>query len=163
MCQAARLFVNRILATLREAPEQGYVKLSDEFHKDINWFNTLLRYFNGTVFFNRFDIPAVTNIYLDASLIGVGGVWNNKVYQWAIPKFVNMNISIVHLEMINLLVALRLWYSTLCNSKLILYCDNMAVVSVLNTGKGYDALLLAIARNIWLTAASANIANSIHA
>ncbi len=51
---------------------------------------------------------------------------------------------------------MRLWCKQLSSIRLVLHCDNMAVIGIL-TGKGYDALLLAIARNIWLTAAAADI------
>ena len=35
----ARLFVNRVLATLREALESGPITLTVDFHKDIAWLN----------------------------------------------------------------------------------------------------------------------------
>ena len=34
----ARLFTNRMLAVLRGAPDNGYVKLDSGFHEDILWF-----------------------------------------------------------------------------------------------------------------------------
>ena len=43
----ARLFVNRILAVLCNAPCTGSFKLPDMFFKDINWFNLFLEDFNG--------------------------------------------------------------------------------------------------------------------
>ena len=49
----ARLFVNRILNTLRKAPEKVYVKLDQGFAKDIVWFNQFLSQFNGSVFFYK--------------------------------------------------------------------------------------------------------------
>ena len=39
----ARLFVNRILSTLRSMPKYGYVKLDRNFYKDIAWFLTIFR------------------------------------------------------------------------------------------------------------------------
>ena len=38
----ARLFVNRILAVLKMAPDKGYINLTQEFNKDIAWFNAFL-------------------------------------------------------------------------------------------------------------------------
>lgn len=49
----ARLFVNRILATLREAPNEGFIELSPAFHRDIAWFNSFLPSFNGQIYFNK--------------------------------------------------------------------------------------------------------------
>ena len=39
MCETGKLFVNRILSTLRKAPDKGYVTLDQGFAKDIAWFN----------------------------------------------------------------------------------------------------------------------------
>ena len=49
----ARLFVNRILATLRESPESGHTSLPPAFHRDIAWFNTFLPVFNGQVYLKK--------------------------------------------------------------------------------------------------------------
>ena len=154
----ARLFVNRILAALKAAPDKGYVTLTSEFSKDIAWFNAFLIKFNGRTFFSKHFHNPVSNVYLDASLIGLGGVWMNKVYQCLVPSIdVTHNVSIVHYEMINILLAIRLWAKELHNKCLCFHCDNMAVVSILNSGRGQDSLLLSIARNIWLTAANHDI------
>ena len=45
----------------------------------------------------------------------------------------------------------------LSGKRLVIHCDNAAVVSILNTGRGQDSLLLAIARNVWLLAANSDI------
>ena len=75
-----RLFVYRILNTLREAPGKGYVKLDQGFAKDIAWFNQFLYQFNGSVFFYKELQPPITTIYLDMCIKGIGGGWNNQVY-----------------------------------------------------------------------------------
>ena len=154
----ARLFVNRILAVLKLAPAKGYINLTQDFGKDIAWFNAFLLQFNGRIFFSKELQKPINNVFLDASLVGLGGVWNNKVYQCLVPIIdLNYNVSIVHFEMINILLALRLWASEFNSKCLHVYCDNSAVVSILNTGKGLDPLLLAMARNIWLLVATQDI------
>ena len=106
----ARLFVNRILAVLKLAPAKGYINLTQDFGKDIAWFNAFLLQFNGRTFFSKELQKPINNVFLDASLVGLGGVWNNKVYQCLVPIIdLNYNVSIVHFEMINILLALRLW------------------------------------------------------
>ena len=154
----ARLFVNRILAVLKMAPDRGYITLNKDFTKDIAWFNAFLLQFNGRTFFSKGLQKPINNVYLDASLVGLGGVWNNKVYQCLVPVIdLNYNISIVHFEMINILLALRLWATDFNGKCLHVYCDNSAVVSILSTGKGQDPLLLAMARNVWLIASTSDI------
>ena len=67
----------------------------------------------------------------------------NQVYAIKIPKNYE-NYSIVLLEMLNILVALRVWQ----NSGQVRKCDNQAVVSILNSGKTQDLTLVAMARII---------------
>ena len=154
----ARLFVNRILSTLRGAPDKGYVSLDQGFAKDITWFNQFLSQFNGSVCFYKELQPPITTMYLDACLTVMGGCWNNQVY--ALPNTHLVDIhdkTIVHLEMVNILVALRLWGKQLQHFKLILNSDNEAIVHMLQSGRGRDQFLLAVARNVWLITSTMDI------
>ena len=51
------------------------------------------------------------------------------------------NYSIVHLEMINILVALKVWAYQWKDKKIRIKCDNMPVVEVLTSGKTKDGVL----------------------
>ena len=68
-----------------------------------------------------------------------------------------METDICHLEMLNIVVASKLWAVHWKDKKIKIYCDNMAVVQVLNTGRARDQILAACAKNIWLIAATYNI------
>ena len=61
----------------------------------------------GRCFFNKRVVQHI-NVYLDASLGGLGGVCCDMVYDCPVisNKFAPL---IVHLEMYNILIALRLW------------------------------------------------------
>ena len=59
--------------------------------------------------------------------------------------------------MLNLLVAIRLWGKQWASRKVVLHCDNQAVVAVLTIGRTCDRTLAAIARNIKMPAAILNI------
>ena len=50
--------------------------------------------------------PVQTELHLDASLTGMGGIFDNQCYALPISKTFK-NYPIVHLEMINILVALK--------------------------------------------------------
>ena len=71
------------------------------------------------------------------------------------PEFGDFNI--VHLEMLNILVALRVWGDQWSNQKIKIVCDNEAMVAVINSGKTKDRTLAAIVRNIKFSAALANV------
>ena len=87
----------------------------------------------------------------------VWGVWQDRVYATPIYPIQGGELTIVHWEMINILIALRLWGSYWVHSSIDIFCDNLAVVQVVTTGKTRDAVLGACIRNIWLLAAVLDI------
>ena len=63
-------FLNRMLMLLRENFEKETIFLNTAFFKDLSWFYTFLRQFNGVVYY---DIkPLQAELHLDASLSGMG-------------------------------------------------------------------------------------------
>ena len=152
--RSSRFFLNRLLDVLRSVHEKDQVQLSTEAQKDINWFSKFLTTFNGITIFDHRTIAF--HIELDACLQGLGARCGNQVYALPIPLGY-MDLNIVHLEMLNILVALRVWNSTWAKSKVCIACDNEAVVHVLNSGKTRDLTLAAIARKIQLQVATWDI------
>ena len=73
----------------------------------------------------------------------------NQLYAIHIPQYCK-KFSIVHLEMLNILVAVRVWGKNWKNKRILIKCNNQAVVFVLKTGKTQDLTLAAIARNIMI-------------
>ena len=71
------------------------------------------------------------------------------VYSLSFPKGFR-NYTIVYLEILNIVVALKVWGSVWKDHILEVKCDNMAVVEVLNTGRARDLMLASSAQNIWL-------------
>ena len=76
---------------------------------------------------------------------------------YTLPIAVGFNsYTIVHLDMLNVLVALKLWAPSWGNKRVKLYCDNQAVVQVLSTSNTREAVLGVCAPNIWLITAMYN-------
>ena len=46
----SRMFLSRMLNTLRDHHSRDMITLNDEFQKDIHWFNVFLHSFNGVTF-----------------------------------------------------------------------------------------------------------------
>ena len=111
--------------------------------------------YNGVTYF---QYTPNRNVYLDACTTGLGAIYEAQVYALPLPK-AWQNINIASLEMINILVALKVWHSQWAGHRVLIHCDNQAVVSVLNTGKARDEFLCKIARNIflWLSACNINL------
>ena len=78
------------------------------------------------------------------------------VYALPLPdNFCQFHIT--QLKMLNVIFALKVWATFWQDKKIMLYCDNMAVVEVITTGNTRDAFLATCARNIWLITAIFNI------
>ena len=52
------------------------------------------------------------------------------MYQCPIPQCYLLSLGIVHFEMLNVLVAVRLWGSSWQYMKIKLFCDNKAVMNI---------------------------------
>ena len=59
--------------------------------------------------------------------------------------------------MLNVIVAMKIWATQWTNKRITLYCDNLAVVDVLGSGRTKDTFLATCARNIWLIMSTFNI------
>ena len=143
-----------MLELLRQNYDKNSITLTPGFKRDLRWFEKFLARYNGESFFDH--QPIFGTIELDACLTGFGGCWENLIYHVAIEKHYH-NLGITQLEMLNILVALRIFSRYWQGQRIQVKCDNMAVVQVLQTGKARDPFLGACARNIWMEAAKADI------
>ena len=143
-----------MLDVLRSTDKITKIVLITDFKRDLNWFLNFIPKFNGIAFMAH--NPITEKIELDASLQGLGAKWGRQVYSVVIPLGYE-NMSIMHLEMLNILVAIRVWGPQWYGKAIQIACDNQAVVMVLNSGKTLDLTLAAIARNIVMEAAQFDI------
>ena len=150
----ARAFLNRMLALLRSGHATQKMDLTSDFRRDLRWFGKFLPFYNGVSLYDH--RPVDFKLELDACLTGLGGRWSNFVYHLPISRGF-MNWSIVHLEMVNILLAVRLFQAQWSGRRVLIRCDNEAVVSVLRSGRARDPYLGACARNIWYVSALADM------
>ena len=68
-----------------------------------------------------------------------------------------MNYNIAQLEILNVVVAFKVWGHAWANKRIQVFCANRAVVDTLKSGRAKDETLATCARNIWLLAAMFNI------
>ena len=141
-----RTFLNRMLQLLRDNYDSTIIKLSASFKRDLKWFETFLMSYNGVSYFDHVVDREV--VHLDACLTGLGGVYKNYVYHLPITKGFQ-NLTIVHLEMLNIVLAVRVFGAHWHRKKILIKCDNQAVVTVLCSGRTADPFLATCARNLW--------------
>ena len=63
------------------------------------------------------------------------------MYATPIHNLGGLQLKIVHLEMLNIVIALRTWGSFWYHSNITVYFDNLGVVFVVKTGKTKDPFL----------------------
>jgi hypothetical protein len=149
----ARLFINRIIGLLKISPEQGFIHVGADFQRDLQWFMAFHLY-NGFTCFDNIVNVIDYEVYVDASFRGLGWCFNNQVYKLNIDGH---GQNIAHWEALNVLLAFCTWANIVASRTIRVHCDNAAAVAIFNTSRGLDLVLHAIARNIWLLAASYDI------
>ena len=105
----SRIFINRILHLFPSNSHLRKIQLTPDFHKDIQWFLEFLPSFNGVSYIHKPSIDDSQSLFLDACLTGMGAVWRDRVYATPIHSCPELNLTIVHLEMLNIVIALQLW------------------------------------------------------
>ena len=141
----------RILNFLREMPSNQSVLITKEVKEDIVFFNRLMPRFNGVTLLDKSLDPAVDLLEVDACLTGCGGLSGSQFYSAEFPSFIlEANHPIAHLELLNIVVALRMWISKWGGQKLQIYCDNMNSCMALQTGRSRDPFMQSSIRTIFL-------------
>jgi hypothetical protein len=156
-CHPARLFLNRMLATLRVAYHTKQVTLPEDFRKDVRWFQLYLPATNGVYIIHQDSRPSI-QIHVDSCITGCGGCTDSAAYHAQYPPSIQqLQWAICHLEALNCLVALRMWQHRLKGQKVHLHSDSATAVAVLQLGRGRSPILQTIAREIWLLCAKLDI------
>lgn len=151
---SARLFMNRILCSLREASGNS-VRIDWLLRRDLNWFDKFLTQFNGKsiIVSNEYSIV----IEADSCLTGGGGWTGNVCYSCVYPTEVSNGMHISQLECLNCLIAVRTLLTGMRDVCVKIICDNSAAISCLATGRGRDNTIMSICRAFWYLSSANNI------
>ena len=146
----ARLFSNRILETMREMRPDRSTTLSWGFRRDIKFFQDLIPDFKGVKVMDKSDIPTQHSLELDACLTGCGAICGEEFYGRTFPEqVVAQQHPIAHLELLNIVVAVKVWAEDWSGHRVRLECDNMNSVLTLQNGRARDPYMLHCAREIF--------------
>ena len=112
---------------LQSLPNPARVVLNDDFKRDLAWFDKFIPSYNGISMYVHKNSDST--LELDACLTGLGVCWGQYVYHLPISRgFVNLDI--VHLEMVNTVMALR-WFACLWSgTRVLVKCEYKCCVSV---------------------------------
>ena len=133
--------------------------LSTTTLSDISFFLELFPHYNGvSLLCHPPPLTSTKQVDCDSCLSRVGGRFGDLYYSEQLPPFISqLQLSITHLEMLNLLVATRLFAPQWAHHTVTLGCDNAASVSVLQTGRSRDRLLAACAKQMWILATAHDV------
>ena len=145
----ARLFTNRILETMRELGPGRYTTLSWGFRRDLKFFQDLIPLFKGVKIMDKPDLPAQHSLELDACLSGCGAICGYEYYGRPFPDNVRaQQHNIAHLELLNIVVAVKVWAASWAGHKVRVECDNMNSVLTLQNARAKDPFMVHCAREI---------------
>ena len=147
----ARLFVSRLLDTLRGAP-RFYINLTAEMKADLKWFKEFTHEWNGVAIFIN-PAPA-REIVADACLTGIGAASDTQAYTYNVAYPIDPINNITEIEAINVAVAVKTFIDESDRGTTVkVYCDNLPAVSVFQSGRGKNRIILEAARAIWMVQA----------
>ena len=155
--RAGVVFFNRLLALLRKLKRPNHsIYFSAEAKKDVSWWLQTLRQFRGKCPIPPSVWTPLSSFSTDASLEGFGMVWGKRAIAGLFEsKFDELDIS--KKEMLTVVAAIKHWFADLANSKVKIFMDNQACVSLLNYGITKSPFLAACLREIQFFLAKYNI------
>ena len=159
----AKVFSNRILSFLRSMPNQGKARVDDEVRADISFFIHLLPEFNGIRILDKSGFPPDYIVELDACLQGCGAIAGEEFYAVPFPaRILAENHPIAHLELLNIVVALKLWAHRWRGKVIRIYCDNMNSCMAVQSGRSRVPFMQRALREIFLYTTSHDVELSVN-
>lgn len=130
---------------------EGLYPVSLELKKDVMWWRKALNDRNKVCMMWLEDLGVEDpGMYTDSCLDGIGAVLKDQCFRSSIPVVLRNREewNIAHYEFLSLIVAVQVWITWVKGRRFTAYCDNQAVVSVVNTGRAKDRELQRLLR--WL-------------
>ena len=147
----ARVFTNRMLQNLREMPKKGTESLSWGFKQDLQFFLRLWPGYNGVKIVRKTQVTCQDRLELDACLTGCGAFTGLEYYAERFPRGVlDREHSIAHLEMLNVVVAVRVWGHKWRGHRVDIRSDNMNTCLAVDSGRTKDPFLQECVRELWV-------------
>ncbi|XP_021347069.1 uncharacterized protein LOC110454687 isoform X1 [Mizuhopecten yessoensis] len=154
-----RTFLRRLIdLTCGLTKPYHHKRLNKEARCDLAAWKIFLDSFNGTFMFlsDRWETSEQLRFYTDASNLGYGGFFQTSwMYgEWPL-HWQSFHITVK--EFFAIIVALELWGPSLTNRCIIFYCDNHAVVDIINKQTSKDKTLMKLVRRFVVTTLKLNI------
>ncbi|XP_076158650.1 uncharacterized protein LOC143141830 [Alosa pseudoharengus] len=151
-----RSFISRLLSLAHSVEKLSDLVLVDEGSRsDIAFWSQLLGKWNGISFFYN-DVPESSDslkIFTDAApSVGFGGVFRGQWFAEKWPAdfstFALGSASCALHEIYPVVVASVLWGSDWSRKRITLFCNNAAVVGMINKGRSSSSIIMSLLRRL---------------
>ena len=148
----SRVLMHRLREALKTTQEGWNMKQNHmQMDKDIQWWLKYISVHHTASIMWLLNNPTTDHVMAsDASLLGMGATCtaNSKFCFSQFPShLLHMGKwTIVQYELLAVNIALKMWASLLTGNKFKIYCDNKAVVDIINNGYSTDELLQMLLR-----------------
>jgi hypothetical protein len=158
-CLPARIFVGRMLSTLRDTSPTGLATLSTNFRADLQWWHQMLPTYNGRLLI---QISRPTHdVYIEVDDPHVTIHTNTQTTTTLLPdRVATTDHRWANRECFAVLVALQLWGAAWREAEVLLHCTDPHKLKVLVHGRSHNDTILHIARKIWRITAEHDISLS---
>ena len=130
------------------------IRLNQEFHRDLTWWQELFQSWKGLSFFLMPTWAPLPDFQVSsdaAGSLGYGAIFNNQWFfgAWSASQ---QPLSIAYKELFPIDVAAYLWGPGWASWRVEFLCDNESVVAVLSSGTSRDPDLMVLLRYLALLA-----------
>ena len=150
-----RIFLRRVFELLRGVGKrQQFVRLNASFKSDLWWWHCYLDSWNGVAMMeNCPSIDQEIHLYADASgCFGSGAWWGVEWMQLQWPAGTE-EWSIAYRELLPIVLACMVWGHRWTKHRIVVHCDNEAVVEVVAAGYSKEMNLMHLLRCLFLVTA----------
>ena len=157
---AGRSFLRRMINTSTYVKElYHHIRLNREFRSDLRWWSLFLADWNGTrIMSSRSKLRPDFTLTSDAS-----GSWGcgafTSLHEWFQftwpPSWAGIHITVK--ELLPIVMACAVWGNQWSSKSVKCFCDNAAVVAILNSGTSKDMLAMHLMRCLVFFRAHYNI------
>lgn len=146
MIRPGRSFLSRAISLLGTARRgHHHIRLNAQFRADMLWWRTFAAHWNGASLVVTED-SRVVSLTSDASGSWGCGAWSgNEWFQLEWSDY-SRALHISAKELVPILVAAVVWGNQWQGHRVVAYCDNMAVVAVMNSRYCHDPALMQLLR-----------------
>ncbi len=139
-----RMFIARLINHMKVLPVKGKHHITNSVKKYLFWWSVFLQLYNGICMMATEEWSQVDEVFAsDACLQGCGSRRLDREYfHTEFPKEVKqLQLQINCLEMLAIIVSCKIWGHRWQGRRIVIHCNNMVSVTLMNTGRTKDQCL----------------------